>query len=63
MLISENCGSSAVSSQARSTSAAAAAARSPAVAWTARDSGSPGGITTRSRGRPRPAASLVRFTA
>jgi hypothetical protein len=53
--MSENSASSAVSSQTTSTSAAAAAERSSAAAATATDSGRPGGKTTRSRGRPRPA--------
>ena len=49
--ISENSVSSAVSSQAKSMSASAAAACSVAAALTARSSGSPGGMTIRSRGR------------
>ena len=53
-VISANPASSGDSIQAISTSPAAAADRSADAAWTARASGSPGGTTTRSRGRPSP---------
>ena len=62
-VISANPASSGDSIQAISTSPAAAADRSADAAWTARASGSPGGTTTRSRGRPSPAACRVRFTS
>src|SRR6202012_1467495 len=62
VLISENSGSRASSSQARSTSAPAAA-RSLAAAGTASDSGSPGGIPPRNWGRARPAVCRARLTS
>ena len=60
--IAENSASSGVSSQARSTSAPAAADRSRAAVWTVSVSGRYGGTTNRSRGRPIPAACRVRHT-
>jgi hypothetical protein len=61
--IIENSASRGASIQATSTSASAAADRSAEAVCTARASGRRGGTTTRSRGRPRPAACRVRLTS
>ena len=60
--IGENSASSGVSIQVMATPAESAAERSREAVWTARESGRSAGRTTRSRGRPKPAACRVWLT-